>query len=384
MPDPPPAASLDPAGVGVAPELPLAMSAGSGATAWPALLDHVRQLAQAGLPLPQAMRQIARDAAHPRMRAELDGLATRIESGQSLSDAVAAGRLPLRDPLAAALEAGSRTGDLWAVLTPLMQTAQTAAFLRSGYRRVVWYALGCIAAAIGLMALIIGTMRQVLAAASESLLAGTPSAGYAVTEINPPVVALLAIPASLLVVILFDALMRLRSRDRLPLQMIPPMSGLAAQQGWFRWASILRTLIGSGVALPDALRLAGRSAMHRTVGRESETLAGAVERGEPIAAAIRGASAPLLIRSLIATSDAPAGDSIDSGGDPRGGDGLTDALGESAAFLSEAIEARTARTTQLFRVATVLILGCGAMGYMLLALGPMFDLYIRIATPLVQ
>lgn len=331
---------------------------------WPAVIDHLRQLTAAGLPLPASLRKAAARAPRPQA---LRTVAERLEQGRSLSDAVAESGLPLVDPLRAMLEAGGRTGDFAAVLQPLLRTTQQTDRLRREYRRTLAYYLACVTLACGLGVMLLGPLARLVAGTVVSLRRdGDPI--WRVTD-NLIVVVLVAIPVGVAAVVLVDWLLRRGSDDRLPLDWLPPMRQLAASLAWFRWSAVLQSLVSHQVPLPAALRLAGRSAMSARAAAVSESLAGPIEAGQPLAASLGSQPRlPLLLRALLDPNAGPGGE-------------LPQRLQHAAAYFSAVAESRMGWVRLTLQVICTLTIGLGVLGYCLALFDPLVRMFAEVADP---
>jgi type II secretory pathway component PulF len=98
------------------------------------LAAGVAELAKAGLPLPDGLRALAQEWPSRRLRGALTDLATRIERGESLEQALdgAGGRLPIH--LRGVIRAGVRSGHLPEALEQFVELERTQHELR----RQVW------------------------------------------------------------------------------------------------------------------------------------------------------------------------------------------------------------------------------------------------------
>ena len=358
---------------------------------WPQAIEQVRNLAQAGLPLPTALRQAAATDPSATARRQFEELAGQVEAGVPLHEAIGASSLPLRDPLAAALEAGSATGDIWSVLRPLVETARISEDLRRKYRRTMGYYVVCFLIGAGLLTFVLVRTWAAVRPSAESLVVDSRgAAGFATSSdwgsLGWGGVMLLA-PAALMLLLAVDFVIRLRRPDRLPLDFLPPMRGLAERLGWYRWAAVLETLVRAGVPLPDGLRLAGRSAMHGRVEAASAALATSAEQGQPLVPT--GDSMPLLLRALLHASggETPGPDDSTDRATPapisKGtSSSLPDTLRAAADLLAESIAIRSDRAAGVLRLLAVGLMALGLLGYCLLVFTPLRQLVEALAQPI--
>ena len=383
---------------------------------WPAAIEHVRQLSRAGVPLPAALRQAAGQTSDSKTSRSLGEIAERVEQGQPLAAAIDGLGLPMERPLRAMLEAGTKTGDLWAVLTPLVATAAESQRLVRAYRRLLAYYGLCFALGAMLCVLAIrhgqpalrDAVAEVRSPASPMVVSGVertrdaapatgghspqravPAASAApIDRVSPLAWSLLAVPVATFVVVLVDAVTRDRRTNPLPLSGLPPMRGVARSLEWFRWTAVLEAMLTRKVPAADAIRLAGETAAWRRLRDESVELSQRVERGGRFDAAVaEWTTAPLLLRSLLApdprlrtSRDTAAVDStlpnqsatID----------LPSAFGHAARFFHQTARLRLSRFGRSLRLVATLLFGCGLLGYGMLLVESLNRAFQQLAAPL--
>lgn len=137
------------------------------------LVSFIRELAtavNAGLPLVQALRTIARQGRTEDEGRMLSGLIEQVEHGHSLSDAMRAHGRPFSDLIVSLVNAGEIAGRLGEVLTQAARLLERDAKLRSTLMGAMLYPL-IIAGAVTIAIIIVVTVivPRVLAAASGQL-----------------------------------------------------------------------------------------------------------------------------------------------------------------------------------------------------------------------
>ena len=343
---------------------------------WPAAIDQIRQLAKVGLPLPTAIRRASEEASRRPIKTALDDLASRIERGEPLHEAIAACGLPIAEPLRAVLETGSFTGDLWSAIGPMLATEQVARGLRRSYLRAVGYYVLCMLLAAALAVFIVNSFWSVAAVSLDDTLARP--ATTPVQFLMPSAVALMAVPLLAVVMVVCDFLRRLRRPTQLPLDFLPIVRGIAQRLAWYRWAATLRSLVAAEVPLSTGLKLAGKCSLRTDTEQTSRDLAETIERGTPLHEAIRAVKTPLFVRAML---EVPSeSDSVSPVSETRGaGSSLAIALDEIADYAAAGIPLRVARLIQTIQVVATLIVGCGLLGYCLLVLNPLLQLFTASA-----
>ena len=427
--DPSPADDRSSAGRG---SLERAATTAATVRRWPEVIDHIRQLARAGLPVPEALRHAAAGADRRDITPVLHRLADRVERGEPLSQAVRDCGLPLDDSLAALLEAGTELDDLWQVLSPLVHAAEAGRLLMLEYRRaLVYFVLCLVTGSLSAVTVAMHVLPQLATIVGES--ATDPL--FAV-QLSPrwwqwvP----LFVPVAVALVLAIDWLSR-RGTGRLPLENIWPLSQVARDLRWFRLTATLQALLAGRSPLPQALRLAGRATLRKRVSFETDEMAAAIERGQSLPSVVAGSSWPLLLRSLlralaepgprgVATSGAaaslssasppfaspstpsPSSPSL-SPGDPHSPEAapahdsaaavaspresrpasevnLVEGLNLVSDFLLGRARLRMQSVRQSLQVLVTVFIGLGLLGYALLVFVPMSDLYFRAALPAIS
>ncbi len=259
------------------------------------LAAGVGELTKAGLPLPAGLRALAEELSGRRLRAELCGMAARMERGDSLEDVLnfSAERLPPH--LRGLLIAGLRSGRLPEVMDEYARVEQERRQLRQRLRAGLAY-VTFLSIAVTVFAFCIEKIylkeMGVLIAQQQTSYYGTPQEKvtllglFTVTALKMfGQVAWISAGFSL-----FLLLMPLSLSDFRWLAWFTPVSDNLPFVGPLlrnlRLASCCRVmalLLENETRLPDALRLAGAAAADIFLARDCRKIAAELEDGRPLA-----------------------------------------------------------------------------------------------------
>ncbi len=258
----------------------------------------------AGAPLPEALRAVGRGLDRRPLQQALHSLAARVESGEALSEALAAqpGQFP---PLFRFLvQAGSAAGRLGPALLLLADYYQTTERLR---RRLAEAAVYPLFLAV-VMAVLIGAATWFLAPqlAQAFTLYNLPLPAptrWAVTALRSAPVWIPIAAAAIVVGILSAALFRrapaCQDAATRALLHAPLLGGLMRAYLTARMSAGLALLLESEAPLPDALRLLADAECNPYAQRVARAMAQEVERGGRLSEAMEHASAALFPRTFF-------------------------------------------------------------------------------------
>lgn len=220
-------------------------------------------LLDADLPLDDALRLIAlQPSLDARARRSVDGVLQRVLAGTSLSEALASEAHAFPEIFARLVAAGEQSGGLARPLAALASDLERRVALRTTLRDALIYPLVLLAAAVVALSVVVGVLVPTIAPLFDE-------AGVAA----PPVIAVLRdlqtlvatrwplLVAAVVALVLLLALAGERAGirrgvDALILRL--PIAGpLVQRRETARLAATLATLLGNGVAMLDAMRIAG-------------------------------------------------------------------------------------------------------------------------------
>jgi general secretion pathway protein F len=248
-------------------------------------------LLAAGLPLPRALRAVARESRKRELQALADAVAAEVDRGRPLSDALR--DLPRAVPpfLADLIKAGEAGGNLPAVLLQIAESGEAEAHIHRTLRTALIYPLMVTSIAL---AIVILNVSGLMGDMSFKVLGGEELPLFRVAFqkhlVMPWFVNLLTHPilwGAVMIAFLACAgyvapILSLRgSRTG-----IPVFGPLVQQVLVSRFCRVLGLLAERGVPLPTSLRLAGAASDSARLAAQAESAAADLESGRPIDEAI--------------------------------------------------------------------------------------------------
>lgn len=300
--------------------------------------DQLAHMAAAGMPIEQGLRLMAADLKHGRLADTIRAIAMELENGVALPDAVAKYQQQFPPLYARLIEAGSRTGDLSAMLLSLGKHEETVQRLRASLWRAVAYPLMVTIA----LAIVLLLMSWIIFPMFETTFSGfgfgrtrLPALWYSRTRQSPEPEILPMPPITralfyfsyvvpwfvgiLLVLIaiwplIWSAMRRAGADGRFTDAVLfrLPLFGKALRLSLLaRWCDALRLGVVAGLDLPAATRLAGDTVRSPALRRDSEQLVAAMERGQSLEAVGESTTilpkiVPPMIELASRSSDLPA------------------------------------------------------------------------------
>lgn len=256
-----------------------------------ALHRHTASLLAAGLPLPRALRAVARESRKREFQVFVEALAGDVEKGRTLSDALREHPRVAPPFLADLVKAGEAAGSLPAVLLQMAETGEAEARLRRSVKTALAYPLTVAVFALAVV-LLNGTGLAArlffpeAAAASRDIQEMFPSprgfVSFMFDVLVSPVfwgVLLAAFIVGGLVLVPFLSLRGSRTG-------VPVFGKLVEQVLVSRFCRVLALLVGREVPLPVALRLAGAASDSHRLASQAASASDAVAGGRSLAEAI--------------------------------------------------------------------------------------------------
>jgi type II secretory pathway component PulF len=334
-----------------------------------ALIQFMRQwgaLLGAGVPLRGALTLLVETTGEPRLRDVVRDLKRQIEGGSGVADALARHPTSFSASMVARVRAGEAGGGLEVVLPGLAFDLERARALRRKVMSALLYpalvVVSALAAAALLLAIVVPTFAELYASAGLSLPLPTRMVLRAADGVRAGAgwvglfgVTIVALGAS--------ALRRegVRLRVDAALLRLPLLGPVLGAWAIARMVRVLGALLGAGVGILEALRLASDAAGNRAVQEAGRHAESRVRRGEPLAEGLRESGRfPLMVVHMIQV------------GEETGG--VTHILDGLASMLEDETEGTVARVLVLLE--PVMVLGVGILvGGLIVALYlPMLDL----------
>lgn len=275
-------------------------------------------LLKSGLTLPHALLAVSRDAESAALREAAESLRSAIEEGRPLSDSLDRAGVDSDSAVAACLRAGERSGDLPGALDLLASYGERSDLMRLRARMVMTYPLillfFCLIAGWTVYRLVI----PVYAALYQGLGGGAPlpfvtRAGLLVFRALYPAsfVAAGAGIAGLLIYRYPKLFPGLRRRISLMLFRVPVWSGYYRSLLLARFTRTLCLLVHGGVALHEALVLAGGASGNDILKSEAENAGAAVRDGQRAGASISSGAAFTPAMVWVLTTAEERGDLVE-------------------------------------------------------------------------
>ncbi|WP_422930354.1 type II secretion system F family protein [Singulisphaera sp. PoT] len=250
-----------------------------------ALNDEITSLSRAGLPLERGLGAVGRDL-RGTLGAAMGRLSKRMESGQSLDEALRAESDQFPPVYCAVVEAGLRAGRLPAALENLAGFIRSYEDSRRSIGLAIWYPLVVLILAYVLFLLVLENVIPRLISTFDSLeiprTATLRSLDWLSNHIlywGPILPALLLAFAVAWTLSGRAANFQVRGVGS-PVRWFPWMRSLLAQLEAANFAQLLGILVEHHVPYPEAIRLAAQSSGDPALARAAASLASASEQGQ--------------------------------------------------------------------------------------------------------
>jgi len=338
------------------------------------LAIFTRQLSvmiDAGLPLLQCLDLLGRDEPDPRLAAAVKIVRQDVEAGASLTDAMR--RCPrvfdaLYTNMVAAGEAG---GILDTILKRLSTFIEKQARLRARVRSAMVYPASVLCIAAIVVTLILVKVIPTFATLFDGLGASLPLATRVVIWTSEKTLLALPVLAAGIGAACYAARRYYRSTSGSLtvdgwLLRAPLVGSIARKVAVARFCRTLGTLLGSGVPILDGLEITGRTTGNAVMERAVRQARLRIERGETIAAPLRGSGAfPPMVAQMIG-----AGESTGA---------LDTMLGKIADVYEEEVDVAVASLLSLLEPALIVILGLLVGGIVISMYLPLFELVNQLS-----
>lgn len=329
-----------------------------------------RQLAsllRSGLPVVEALQVTAQQSSRPALQGLLMQVRSRVQEGRSLAQALAEQAGPFDDMYCAMVRAGESSGYLGEVLERLAEHAESGQQLQQRLQMAMIYPLALLSVAVGvvslLMVFVVPSLTRIFINSGQEL----PALTQVLISLSNFFTSAWALAALMFVVLLLSVI-RYRLRDAARrrrwhalLLRLPLLGTILLQADSARFASTLSILVGSGVPLLDALRIANRVLKNRILYERSQEVADALQQGSSLTRALRNADIfPPLLVSMVASGEANGS--------------LAEQLAYAARNQNRELEMKLTTTMALLEPLTILIMGGLVTLIMLAILLPIFTI----------
>ena len=273
------------------------------------LTVFTRQLAtlvEAGMPLLRSLRILHEQEERPAMKRVLEDLASSIENGASLGEAVAAHPRVFNALYVNLVKAGELSGALNTTLARLAEYMEKSRRIKGKVTAALFYPCAVLFVAATVITLLMTYVVPKIRAVVEGLNSG-PMPAFSQYVFNISGYMTRHLPSILLALVLLiftlSALLRIpaarNSCDRLKLR-LPVFGPILRKAGISRFSRTLGTLVSSGVPILQALSIvrdtAGNQLIERLISRVHEN----VKQGEPIAPTLKSSSIfPAMVAGMV-------------------------------------------------------------------------------------
>jgi len=328
--------------------------------------QELATLLKAGMPLAQSLDILRQRVAHPTLKAVLDSVYEKVQSGTALSDAFAEHGDLFPPVYSASLMAGERSGSLDSVIRRYVAYEK----LIGAARRRTISALIYPAILVTMMTILIGIIvLRVIPAFSDfyatfdrplplltRIIVGFSNAIASNILIAGPAVVLLLVGGFLW----FRQPKRKAVLDRWVLG-IPWFGATARKFYTSQIARMLSTLLGGGIPLVHSLEIAVRSTSNRYMGDGLDEVRRRVQEGQSFAGALRARQ----VFPDVAVKMVEVGESTGA---------LQDMLNSLAEFYDEEVETEVERVTRLIEPTMLVVMGIIIAAVVLALYMPLFEL----------
>ena len=288
--------------------------------------EHLLQISLAGLPIESGLVSLAKDLRPGRLKRAIDGLTADLQAGVPLESAVAGHRGSFPPVYGRLVDAGVQSGDLPGVLFRFGRHAQVVAELRSSLWRAIAYPAVALVALLLLLTFLgylvmpnyfgmlqairtqsfnhTGMWRGVKPRPSADLSAFVWGMLYLGKAAPFLLVGLIFSVAGMSIAYRVRRAQR-RERDWVDAVTRLPVIGRALRDSYLAsWFDVASIATAAGLDLPRSLRLAAEAVSLPSVTRDSDAIAGRIERGAPTADAPLS-RLPATLPVLIDLADGP-------------------------------------------------------------------------------
>lgn len=256
------------------------------------LTRELHVLVQAKIPIAQGLVSIAEHETNPAMRAMLLDLASRIEAGASITEAMEAYRAVFGEVYVETMRAAQASGSMGSVTAHLADMLDRQLEASQQMRRALTYPV----IVVGAVALALGVIFTFVVPKFERMFASTGMELPLATRIVQAIGKFCSSNWWALLLVLAACGWGLRRFRRTPrgtrvfeqaFLRVPHVKQVLVATGAARFARVLGIGVGSGLSVIDSLVLAGRACGRVLLREESDRMAEMLRQGERLADALR-------------------------------------------------------------------------------------------------
>jgi type IV pilus assembly protein PilC len=350
-------------------------TAGGKVALWD-LVVFTRQLAtmvDAGLAMVQSLQALAEQTTNKVMRDVIKDICTRVEGGDSLSDALQKHPKVFNRLYVCMVAAGERGGLLAEILSRLASYLESTARLRKKVKSAMMYPIAVTIIAIGITIFLLVKVVPVFADVYKGFGQRLPGPTLALINVSNVVkdYILYILPAMVGIVYGWLAYIKTKSGrefwDRTRIK-LPIFGGIAHKICLARFTRTLASLIRSGVPILEVLQIVSNTVGNVIMEKAIRSSASDIERGESISAALgKHPIFPSMIIRMI------------TAGEQTGK--IESMLERISDFLDEEIETTLSGLTSLIEPLLIVFLGITVGGIAICMFLPIFKMSEIINPP---
>jgi len=256
--------------------------------------DQLASLAQAGIALDEGLAQLARDLESSSLKRWILGLVEDLRRGIPLDQAITAREQGLPILYSRVIRAGVESGDLPATLLNLNQHLRLAGEARQVFWELASYPMLVAALALTLVSAFFLLLVPPFVDIFRDFGAQLPAITMLLLNIaeHYPAIMIVAGAVLVLIVLLWRSLRFSRGgrivRERILLG-LPLVGSLMRSSLIARFMRMVSNAVGTGLPLPEALRLSAEATGSGLLMRDADRVAAEVERGESVFVAVQSA-----------------------------------------------------------------------------------------------
>jgi len=329
-------------------------------------------LINAGVPLDQCLDSLGQQFDNPTMKSIINQLKADVESGDSLSSALAKNPNVFSKLYTSLVASGEAAGNLDEIMSRLAKYVESSAALKRKVIGAMTYPLVLMGVSLlivsGLILFVIPKFKEIFADFGGELPILTKTllgiSDFFISVLTEPMYAILTLLiAGFLVFFLYSYLRSEKGRAMLDsiLLRLPVFGDLFAKVAIAKFTETMGTLLASGVKVVDSFDIVAATSGNVVVEKQIVRAKDQVKEGVRIADALgQSAIFPPMVIQMIAI------------GEQSGA--LDEMLGKIAVFYNDEVEIITSTLAELINPVMIIFMGIG-LGFVMLSLFlPMFQL----------
>jgi type II secretory pathway component PulF len=249
--------------------------------------QQLMSIAEAGLPLERALREMSRDVASSKVRSLLDGMAGELEKGRSMEDVFAAYEAHFPPTYGLLIKAGVKSGRLGSLLASLNRHLDVAQRTRQIVLEAVAYPMMVLFVVLGLTSLMIKFAVPAWRSMYNEFGGQLPLYSQVALEASRHLGTIWGVFLALLggLGVAFLWLRRTEGGRLLferTLLSLPMFGQLYRTATLTRFSDSMGVLVGAGTGLPESLRLGAMATGSAMLQRDCERIATELEKGKSL------------------------------------------------------------------------------------------------------